>query len=105
MRSIGLNRPRLKVLSLFRIGAEERRLRAYESWESLRGRELTGDEAGQLQCSSCRMVTSRGVYVCPILIDEPRARMGASIAETLRPFELRYAACFTCHEYGVTCRT
>jgi hypothetical protein len=51
------------------------------------------------------MVTSRGVYVCPILIDEPRARMGASIAETLRPFELRYAACFTCHEYGVTCRT
>jgi molybdenum cofactor biosynthesis enzyme MoaA len=105
MRSIGLTRPRLKVLSLFRIGAEERRLRAYESWESLRGRELTGDEAGQLQCSSCRMVTSRGVYVCPILIDEPRARMGASIAETLRPFELRYAACFTCHEYGVTCRT
>ena len=105
MRSIGLTRPRLKVLSLFRIGAEERRLRAYESWESLRGRELTGDEAGELQCSSCRMVTSRGVYVCPILIDEPRARMGASIAETLRPFELRYAACFTCHEYGVTCRT
>jgi molybdenum cofactor biosynthesis enzyme MoaA len=105
MRSIGLTRPRLKVLSLFRIGAEERRLRAYESWESLRGRELTGDEAVELQCSSCRMVTSRGVYVCPILIDEPRARMGASIAETLRPFELRYAACFTCHEYGVTCRT
>jgi molybdenum cofactor biosynthesis enzyme MoaA len=105
MRSISLTRPRLKVLSLFRIGAEERRLRAYESWESLRGRELTGDEAVQLQCSSCRMVTSRGVYVCPILIDEPRARMGASIAETLRPFELRYASCFTCHEYGVTCRT
>jgi AdoMet-dependent heme synthase len=105
MRSIGLTRPRLKVLSLFRIGAEERRLRAYESWESLRGRELTGDEAVELQCSSCRMVTSRGVYVCPILIDEPRARMGASIGETLRPFELRYAACFTCHEYGVTCRT
>jgi molybdenum cofactor biosynthesis enzyme MoaA len=105
MRSIGLTRPRLKVLSLFRIGAEERRLRAYESWESLRGRELTGDEAVELQCSSCRMVTSRGVYVCPILIDEPRARMGASIGETLRPFELRYTACFTCHEYGVTCRT
>jgi AdoMet-dependent heme synthase len=105
MRSIGLTRPRLKVLSLFRIGAEERRLRAYESWESLRGRELTRDESEKLQCSSCRMVTSRGVYVCPILIDEPRARMGASIAETLRPFELRYAACFTCHEYGVTCRT
>ena len=105
MRSIGIARPRLKVLSLFRIGAEERRLRAYESWESLRGRRLAVEEAEKLQCSSCRMVTSRGVYVCPILIDEPRALMGRSLSETLRPFELRYSACFTCHEYGVTCRT
>lgn len=105
MRSIGLPRPRLKVLSLFRIGAEERRLRAYESWESLRGRQLTAEAAEKLQCSSCRMVTSRGVYVCPILIDEPGARMGATLGETLRPFELRYASCFTCHESGVTCRT
>jgi molybdenum cofactor biosynthesis enzyme MoaA len=105
MRSIRVERPRLKVLSLFRIGAEENRLRAYESWESLRGRPLTPDEAEKLQCSSCRMVTSRGVYVCPILIDEPAAKMGEALAETLRPFELRYAACFTCHEYGVTCRT
>ncbi|MDQ6893881.1 MAG: radical SAM protein [Acidobacteriota bacterium] len=105
LREIGLERPRLKILSLFRIGAEEERLRAYDSWESLRGRHLTEDESEKLQCSSCRMVTSRGVYVCPILIDEPDARMGDGLAETLRPFELRYSACFTCHEYGVTCRT
>jgi len=105
MREIGLPRPRLKILSLFRIGAEEQRLRAYESWESLKGRQLTADEAEKLQCSSCRMVTSRGVYVCPILIDEPKARMGDSLAQTLRPFELAHSACFTCHEYGVTCRT
>jgi len=105
MREIGLPRPRLKILSLFRIGAEEERLRAYESWESLKGRGLTGEEAEKLQCSSCRMVTSRGVYVCPILIDEPGARMGETLGETLRPFELAYSACFTCHEYGVTCRT
>jgi molybdenum cofactor biosynthesis enzyme MoaA len=105
MKEIGLSRPRLKVLSLFRIGAEERRLRAYESWETLRGRKLTGSEAESLQCSSCRMVTARGVYVCPILIDEPSARMGDSLGETMRPFELAFPACFTCHEYGVTCRT
>jgi molybdenum cofactor biosynthesis enzyme MoaA len=105
MREIGLSRPRLKVLSLFRIGAEPQRLRAYESWESLRGRQLAPEETERLQCSSGRMVTSRGVFVCPILIDEPEARMGDRLEETLRPFELRYASCFTCHEYGVTCRT
>ena len=105
MRSIGLPRPRLKVLSLFRIGAEEKRLRAYESRETLSGRSLTDEQTEKLQCSSCRMVTSKGVYVCPILIDEPRARMGESLGETLRPFELAYSSCYTCHEYGVTCRT
>ena len=105
MRSIGLSRPRLKTLSLFRIGAETGRRRGYEAWETLRGRRLTDEEAERLQCSSCRMVTARGVYVCPILLDEPAARMGEELAETLRPFGLRYSACFTCHEYGVTCRT
>lgn len=105
MRSIGLSRPRLKILSLFRIGAETSRLRGYQPWETLRGRTLADDELDALQCSSCRMVTSRGVYVCPILIDEPAAKMGESLTETLRPFPLRYQACYTCHAYGVTCRT
>jgi molybdenum cofactor biosynthesis enzyme MoaA len=105
MRSIGLSRPRLKILSLFRIGAEASRARGYERWETLEGRALSDDELDALQCSSCRMVTSRGVYVCPILIDEPAAKMGETLAETLRPFPLRYQACYTCHAYGVTCRT
>ncbi len=105
MRSLGLARPRLKVLSLFRIGAETRRLRGYAPQESLQGRGLSPEETERLQCSSCRMVTSRGVYVCPILLDEPRARLGDRLAGTLHPFELAYPACYTCHEYGVTCRT
>ena len=105
MRGVGLSRPRLKILSLFRIGAEAGRLRSYRPAETLAGRDLSEEDLDRLQCSSCRMVTSQGVYVCPILLDEPSARMGESLAETLRPFPLRYAACYTCHEFGVTCRT
>jgi hypothetical protein len=51
------------------------------------------------------MVTARGVYVCPILLDFPGARMGDTLAEASRPFELSYRACFTCHEQGLSCRT
>ena len=105
LRSIGLTRPRLKVLPLLRIGAEAERSRAYESWETLRGRHLTPEEAGILQCSSCRMVTSQGVFVCPILIDYPDARMGETLGDALGPFELRHQACFTCHVTGFSCRT
>ena len=103
IRSIGFTKPRLKVLPLFRIGAEEKRTRAYADWERIE--VLNEADAEVLQCSSCRMVTSKGVYVCPILIETPEARMGSTLAETLRPFPLRYGACHTCWVEGVSCRT
>lgn len=105
LRSIGLPQPRLKIMPLLRIGAEEGRLRAYESWETLRDRELSEEEAGVLQCTSARMVTSKGVYVCPILIDAPDAKMGETLGEATKPFTLSHQACFTCHETGFSCRT
>lgn len=105
IRSFGFTRPRLKVLALFRIGAEETRSRAYESWERLNSDSMSAADASILQCSSCRMVTSKGVYVCPILIESPEARMGETIAETLKPFALAHGACHTCWVDGVSCRT
>jgi AdoMet-dependent heme synthase len=103
LRSFGLTRPRLKILSLFRIGAEEKRERPYHGWERLAKEDLIDPE--KLQCGSGRMVTSRGVHVCPILIDHASARMGESLSDALRPFELSFPACYTCHVMGVTCRT
>jgi molybdenum cofactor biosynthesis enzyme MoaA len=105
IRSFGFDKPRLKVLALFRIGAEETRTRAYEEWEHLSSDVMPAADAEVLQCSSSRMVTSKGVYVCPILIEEPAARMGDTLEETLRPFPLKYGACHTCWVDGVSCRT
>ena len=105
MRAWGFDKPRLKVLPLFRLGAEAQRTGGYAESERLTADMFEEAKADTLQCSSCRMITSKGVYVCPILIDFPDARMGSTIAETLRPFELRYAACRTCWVEGVTCRT
>lgn len=105
IRDFGFEKPRLKVLSLFRIGAEEKRTRAYGSWEHLSSATVTGGDASMLQCSSCRMVTSKGVYVCPILIEEPEAKMGERLADTLRSFPLKFGACHTCWVDGVSCRT
>ncbi len=105
IRGFGFAKPRLKVLPLFRIGAEERRTRAYADWERISSDMVEESDAGVLQCSSCRMVTSKGVYVCPILIEQPEARMGDRIDDTLRPFPLKFGACHTCWVEGVTCTT
>ncbi|MFQ5700549.1 MAG: radical SAM protein [Acidobacteriota bacterium] len=105
LAGIGLKHPRLKILPLLRLGAEESRSRAYEDCESLAGCSVSSEQARGLVCSSGRMVTSQGVFVCPILIDFPAARMGTSLADTLRPFTLSYRACFTCHRLGLSCTT
>lgn len=105
LKALGLDRPRLKVMPLLRIGAEVARTRAYAPDESLAGVELTQSDIEALQCASGRMVTAKGVFVCPILIDYPDARMGASLSDTLRPFPLKHRACHTCHAQGLNCRT
>jgi len=104
LRARGIARPRVKVLPLFRIGREPARTRAYTIEERLAAEHLAGHDPWALQCSTSRMVTSRGVMVCPILIDAPDARMGATLRETLRPHPLTHGACYTCWATGATCR-
>jgi MoaA/NifB/PqqE/SkfB family radical SAM enzyme len=105
LRSLGVARPRLKVLPVFHLGAEADRAGAYESWQRLRADDVPEGGWGHLQCSACRMVTDQGVWVCPILVNEPAARMGETLADTLRPFALAHPACWTCHVHGVSCKT
>jgi MoaA/NifB/PqqE/SkfB family radical SAM enzyme len=105
LRSMGIERPRLKVLPVFRIGAEAERGGAYESWQRLREGEVEAGALDHLQCASCRMVTDQGIWVCPILVNEPSAKMGETIADALGAFPLEHPACWTCHVYGVSCRT
>ena len=105
LRSLGIERPRLKIRPVFRIGAEAERAGAYETWQRLREGDVPETGWDHLQCSSCRMVTDQGVWVCPILVNEPSAKMGATLADTLGPFALDHPACWTCHVFGVSCRT
>lgn len=105
LRASGIDRPRLKVLPVFHIGAEAGRGGAYESWQRLREGDAPEDGWDHLQCSACRMATGRGVWVCPILVNEPPAKMGEALADTLGAFPLDHSACWTCHVYGVSCRT
>jgi MoaA/NifB/PqqE/SkfB family radical SAM enzyme len=105
LRELGISKPRLKILPVFQIGAEAERGGAYESWQRLRQGDAPESGWSHLQCSSCRMVTDQGVWVCPILVNEPSGRMGERIADTLGAYPLDHPACWTCHAYGVSCKT
>jgi sulfatase maturation enzyme AslB (radical SAM superfamily) len=106
-RSLGLPHPRLKFLPLLRIGREERRTRGYgdDDVASIAGLELAPEVLDALVCSSSRLVTASGVLTCPILLDAPDAALAETLADSLRPIHLRWAACKTCVVEGLTCRT
>jgi hypothetical protein len=106
-RSLGLVRPRLKFLPLLRIGREETRTRGYASDElaPLRSGPLGPEIVERLVCSTSRLVTARGVLTCPVLLDAPGAHLANTLAESLRPIRLRWAACRTCVAEGLSCNT
>ncbi|MFN8588761.1 MAG: radical SAM protein [Candidatus Eisenbacteria bacterium] len=103
LRAEGLAQPRVKVLPLFKLGREAERAGAYGERESLALLPAGAFDADRLQCGACRAVTSQGVFVCPLLVDEPAARMGDTLAESARGFELSHGACHTCWVTGMTC--
>jgi MoaA/NifB/PqqE/SkfB family radical SAM enzyme len=103
LRDEGLAAPRLKLLPLFRLGRERERSGAARPEETLALLPAEAFDAHRLQCGSCRAVTANGVYVCPLLVDEPGGRMGDTLLEASRPFALAHSACATCWRTGMTC--
>jgi len=103
LKANGYSRPRIKILPTLRIGAEIERQRGYFESERVTAEMMQGYDQGLLLCNHARIVTDRGIHVCPILIETPQARLGESLAEARRPFVIEHAACFTCYQYGALC--
>jgi molybdenum cofactor biosynthesis enzyme MoaA len=103
LRAQGYDRPRIKILPTLRIGAEAERQRGYFADERVTPEMMTGFDQNQLLCNHARIVTDRGIAVCPILIEAPDAILGQTLTESQMPFALRHHACYTCYQYGALC--
>ena len=103
LKQHGCQRPRLKILPRLKIGAEAQRSEAYQPFERITNEMLDGYDQSQLICHHSRVVTNRGIYVCPILLDAPEANLGPSLQEAAREFPLAHGACYTCYLYGAIC--
>jgi MoaA/NifB/PqqE/SkfB family radical SAM enzyme len=104
LRELGYHRPRVKLLPSLKIGAEALRDRGYRAEERVTLEMMEGYDAGQLICAYSRIVTDRGVHVCPILIEQPDSILGQTLEEAMRQdYPLRHAACYTCWLHGAIC--
>ncbi|MCH2201367.1 MAG: radical SAM protein [Fuerstiella sp.] len=103
LKSHGCSRPRLKILPRLKIGAEENRTEGYQDTERITPEMMHDFDRNQLLCNHSRVVTNRGIFVCPILIESSDARMGETLGKSLQPFSMQHGACYTCYQYGTIC--
>ena len=103
LRQAGYARPRIKILPTLQLGAEETRTHGYRESERVTGQMLADFDTSQLICEHSRIVTDRGVAVCPILIEAGDAHLGETLAGSLVDFDISHGACFTCYQYGSIC--
>ena len=103
LHQLGYDRPRLKVLPRLLLGAEANRTCGYSSSDRVTAEMLADYDTSKLICQHSRVVTDRGIAVCPILIDSPDAIMGQSLSDADRGFTLSHGACMTCYQYGAIC--
>jgi MoaA/NifB/PqqE/SkfB family radical SAM enzyme len=103
LRANGIDRPRIKILPTLRLGAEIERQRGYREDECVTVEMLAEYHLSHLLCNHSRIVSDRGVHVCPILIGAADSRLGITLAEASVPYKLRHRACYTCYQYGALC--
>ncbi len=104
LKSAGYTRPRIKLLPALPLGRELERSPQSGANSSLLSEEmLEGFDRDLLMCSNSRLVTDRGVWVCPLLIEMPAARLGARLQDAAPTYELKHPACLSCYHYGTIC--
>ena len=103
LKENGYCNPRLKVLPRLKMGAEAERTSGYCPQERVTAEMLESYDTSQLLCSHSRLVSNKGVHVCPILLDEPDSIMGKSLEESIKGFSIHHGACHTCYQHGAIC--
>jgi len=103
LRQAGYDRPRIKILPALPLGRELVRLAGAHDEPWVTEEMMQGVDPDLLMCSNSRIVTDRGVWVCPLLVEKPDARLGDHLADAASGYELAHRACFTCYQYGTFC--
>lgn len=103
LQQAGYERPRIKILPALPLGRELVRAPNDHHEPLLTEEMLRGFDRELLMCANSRIVTDRGVWVCPLLVEKPDARLGDRLADAAGGYELRHQTCFSCYQFGTIC--
>ena len=85
-----------KIIAPIKLGEYAKNFGVYEENELVTNEKLEKVNSSKFDCASTRIVTSNGIFVCPILINDPRGKVGNTLADSSKQFFLEQNACYTC---------
>ncbi len=100
-RSLNIPQLRLEKLPLVLLGRCAEFVRPYDEGERVTEQCFDSYPMDNLPCATSRIVTSKGVFVCPLLVATPKAWMGWTLRESLGPYTMESPACYTCRTAGL----
>lgn len=91
----------LKIIYPVKIGEYAKNFEAYQENEFVTQEELNKVDFSKFDCCSSRVIGENGIYVCPLLVNDPRGKMGKTLSDSLNKFFLEPNTCYTCQKHGI----
>lgn len=90
----------IKIIPYAKIGEYAKYYAPYLEDEIVNQEKLEKSNWSKFDCANSRVITCNGVYSCPILVGDPRGKVGNSISDCENKVCLESGACYTCLEHN-----
>lgn len=99
LKKIGLDASDINVNinPVIKVGEFENNNEGYKEEEFVTASTLVKKEECRFDCASSRVVTNKGIYSCPALVNDPRGKVGNSLKDSSDKVFLETSVCYTCN--------
>lgn len=91
----------LKIIPPIKLGEYAKNYQSYQESELVTIKGLHSNQYQGFDCANSRVVTEKGIYACPILVNDPRGRVGNTLSDSSKKVFLEPNACYTCHQHNI----
>ena len=89
-----------KIVPLIKLGEYSKLNEEYTESEIVQQSDMDEAKVELFDCASSRVVTCNGVYSCPLLVGDPRGKVGNILTDSSNKVYLETNVCYTCRQHN-----
>lgn len=88
----------VKIIPVVKTGEFSKNYSHYADTEIVTNETIKNCNVKSFDCASSRVVTDKGIYACPALVNDPRGKVGNTLDDSANKVFLEMNACYTCQK-------